>query len=81
MSGLRASSNKEMDMEDGDVKAERLAVNKGERNDSIIKTRDLSKDFSTCFKQIRAVDRVTVGIREGEVGAPGGSFSYKASKR
>ena len=54
-------------MEDGDVKAERLEVYEGERSGDILKIWDISKDFVHFFKKVRAVNRVTVGIKEGEV--------------
>ena len=53
-------------MEDADVKAERLEVHNRERIGDILKIWDISKDFINFTKKTRAVNRVTVGIREGE---------------
>jgi hypothetical protein len=55
--------------EEDDVRAERMAVWKGEeRKKDIIKIWDIRKDFWSLFgKTNRAVDDVTVGIKEGEV--------------
>ena len=67
MSRVRTFPSREMEMEDADVKAERLEVSKGERSGDILKIWDISKDFRHFFNKIRAVNRVTVGIKEGEV--------------
>lgn len=67
ISRVRASPRGEMEMEDADVKAERLDVYKRERSGDILKIWDISKDFRNFFKKVQAVHRVTVGIKEGEV--------------
>ena len=48
------------------MKAERLEVHNRERIGDILKIWDISKDFRNFTKKTRAVNRVTVGIREGE---------------
>ena len=53
--------------EDADVKSERLEVHMEKRSGDILKIWDISKRFRDFFKTTRAVNRVTVGIKEGEV--------------
>ena len=56
-----------MEEEDADVKSERLEVHMEKRSGDILKILDISKRFRDFFKTTRAVNRVTVGIKEGEV--------------
>ncbi len=67
-SGAKEGRSKSADEEEDDVRTERQRIEAGGKENDIIKILDLTKDYAGMMgKPTRAVDRISVGIKEGEV--------------